>query len=238
MTPQCGVTDEHVVAAFEAHMRARKLSPATVRSRLRALRCLAAWLPVPLLAAEPGHLERYQQSYAHLARATVDVYTRHLQAFYGWAVDSGRIAADPTNRMATVRARRRVPHPISEEDLRMVLACARGGLRLAYILAAFAGLRAGEITRLRAEDLTLAAECPVALIHGKGGYERLVPLLPPVVAELRAARLPKRARWCTAPAGRSPRRGSPSIPRGSCSRSGSSRPCIRCGTTSRPRLCN
>jgi integrase len=54
------------------------------------------------------------------------------------------------------------------------------------VLAAFAVLRCGEIGRLSGEDLTLSAAQPVALIHGKGGCERVVPLLPPVVAELRA----------------------------------------------------
>ena len=73
--------------------------------------------------------------------------------------------------------RRGVPHPTSQTDLRTLLACSTGPLYLAYVLAAFAGLRCGEICGPRVEDL----------IHRKGGYERIVPLLPPVVAELTAA---------------------------------------------------
>lgn len=65
----------------------------------------------------------------------------------------------------------------------MILACTTGGLRRAYILAAFAGLRCGEITRLQSHDLDTAPPA-TALIHGKGRKDRTVPLIPAVVDEL------------------------------------------------------
>ncbi|SHG08518.1 integrase/recombinase XerC [Jatrophihabitans endophyticus] len=180
MTPYDPVLDE-----FERHMLTNKLSPVTISDRSEFLRRLSVWLaPTLLLGASPEQLERFQQSYSHLARASVDVYTRHVRAFYAWAVSTERVLRDPTSRMVRVRPRQGLPHPIDEGDLRTLLACATGGLRLAYVLAAFAGLRCGEVTRLTGQDLNLTAPQPTALIHGKGGYERIVPLLPPVVAEL------------------------------------------------------
>jgi integrase len=84
----------------------------------------------------------------------------------------------------------------------MILACATGNLRVAYILVASAGLRAGEVCRLRWEDAQLDAAIPVALIHGKGGTERIVPLLVPVVEELLRRPQPHRGVIITRPDGR------------------------------------
>ncbi|MBO0866439.1 MAG: site-specific integrase, partial [Mycobacterium sp.] len=53
----------------------------------------------------------------------------------------------------------------------------------------FAGLRCGEICRLRREDVYLDAACPTADVVGKGGKLRTVPLVAPVVTELRATGL-------------------------------------------------
>jgi integrase len=183
--------DAAVLAAFELHMRTAKLSDVTIASRLGMIKRLERMLPCGLLEATPADLERCQQRFGGLSRATVNIYTRHVQAFYRWASSRGHITADPTGRMAQVRVHRGMPHPISEADLRMVLTCAMGGLRMAYILAAFAGLRSGEITRLRGDDLLLDVIQPNAYIQGKGGKERRVPLLPPVVEELHRAGFPR-----------------------------------------------
>lgn len=179
------MTNEDILAAYERHMRAAKMSKVTIGSRLELLGRLARWLaPTSLLGASPADLEGWQQSFSHLSRASVDLYTRHTLALYRWAVATERIPVDPTGRLVAVRPRRGVPHPISDTDLRTLLTCARGGLRLAYVLAAFTGLRCGEITRLHVEHLSLKAVQPVTLVQGKGDRDRIVPLLPPVVAEL------------------------------------------------------
>lgn len=186
-------TDGDVLDSFELHMRTAKISPVTIDKRIELLGRLATFLvPTGLLDATPADLERWQQSHAHLAATSLDIYSRHTVELYRWAVRTERLATDPTTRMVSVRVTRGLPHPISEPDLRAVLAAAPAPLRLIYILAAFAGLRRGEICRLRVEDLALDAPQPVALVRGKGAHERHVPLLPPVAAELRNLRLPRR----------------------------------------------
>jgi integrase len=192
VTSLLGSPNAELLAAFELHMRTARLSPVTITDRLNVAFRLARWLqPVSLLDATPKDLERFQQSFVHLARASVDIYSRHVVALYRWAVQYGYLDADPTGRMVKLRRQQGIPHPIKEQDLRRVLASSQGGLRMAYMLAAFAGLRAGEIVRLRGDDLTLDVAQPVALIDGKGGKERVVPLLPCLVAELRAAGFPR-----------------------------------------------
>jgi integrase len=185
------MSDADVMASFELHMMTAKLSPVTIEDRLQLIARLAKWLPRGLLDATPGELERFQQAFANLSRSTIDIYTRHARAFYRWALVAGLVSADPCVRMVDVKPRRGVPHPIAERDLRLVLACAPHALRTTYVLAAFAGLRAGEITRLRGEDLRLDTHQPTAIIDGKGGRERVVPLLPPVVEELHKLGFPR-----------------------------------------------
>ena len=187
------MNNDTVLASFELHMMTAKLSPVTIKDRLEVVGRLARWLPGSLTEATPDDLARYQSLFANLARGTIDIYTRHVKAFFRWAVAAGLVASDPCGRMVDVKPRRGVPHPIGERDLRLLLACAPRPLRTAYVLAAFAGLRAGEIARLRGEDLRLDVGQPTALIDGKGGVERTVPLLPPVVEELRGLGFPARS---------------------------------------------
>ncbi|CAN5557197.1 tyrosine-type recombinase/integrase [soil metagenome] len=182
------MTDAELLADFELHMMTLKRSPQTILNRLECVRRLAATLPVGLLEASPKDLQRWQESIADLSHNTMDIYSRHIVAFYAWAVVYGHLAAAPTNLMVRVGRRKGIPHPIRASELKLVLACSTGDLRLAYVLAAFAGLRCGEICRLRGEDLQLDAAQPTALIRGKGGRERRVPLLPPVVEALSGSR--------------------------------------------------
>jgi integrase/recombinase XerC len=214
-----------ILDAFELHMRTAKLRPDTITKRLEVVRRLAAFLeaqksetslspvggapPVlpeqicsPLLSAAPDDLAAFQATFAHLAPASVDIYTRHVRAFYRWAVDFGHVAVDPCSRLVDVKVRRGLPHPTSADDLRVIFACTRRPLRTAYVLAAFAGLRCGEVCRLRWEDLTLAGATPRAFVRGKGGRERIVPLLPPVVDELQQVGLALRGPVVVTGAGR------------------------------------
>jgi integrase/recombinase XerD len=192
VTEDGAMSSAATLRAYELHMRTAQLSPETIKHRMELLWRLSGWLqPVTLLAATSRDLERFQQLFVHLSRATIDIYSRHVVALYRWAVQYEYLPTDPTSRMVKIRVRQGMPHPITSGDLRLVLACSLGALRMAYILAAFAGLRRGEICRLRGEDLHLDAAQPVAMIDGKGRRERVVPLLPPVVDALRAAGFPR-----------------------------------------------
>ena len=115
----------------------------------------------------------------------MDVYTRHCKALYAWALERGYIEHDPAAALATPHLGHGKPHPTRVEDLATVFACTTGALRTAYTLAAFAGLRCGEVCRLRGEDIDYTSPA-TAFIHGKGRKDRTVPLLPAVVDELHA----------------------------------------------------
>lgn len=169
---------------FITHMRIMKLSDVTIRKRVEILGRLADHLgDVPLLSATTEMLTDWQAAHAHLQPVSLHSYTRHVTAFYRWARRAGYLEVDPAVDLELPRLPKSVPHPTTLDDLRVILACATGRLRTAYILAAFAGLRCGEVCRLRSTDIGYDP-MPIALIRGKGGKERRVPLLPPVVDEV------------------------------------------------------
>lgn len=172
---------------FITDMRIAHMSPVTMKARIGALRRLNAFLGKPLVEATADDLHTYQETISYRSPATVDIYTRHVRAFYAWAESRDIIDHDPSTGLILPRLRRGKPHPTRLEDLRVILAVSIGPLRRAYVLAAFSGLRCGEICRLRGVDISTDYGLPIALIHGKGGKERYVPLLDPVVDELAGA---------------------------------------------------
>ena len=169
---------------FTSYMQLRALSPVTITDRIELLDRLALFLaPVLPLDATTQHLVKWQRQFARLAPATVDIYTRHAQAFYRWALADGRITTDPAAGLPRPHIRPGRPHPTSQDELRTVFRCATGTLRVVFALAAFAGLRRGEICRLQRHDIDF--DMQVITVDGKGGKERRVPLIEPLAYELR-----------------------------------------------------
>lgn len=177
---------ELLLYQFIVYMQIAKRSPVTIESRIELLNRLVRHIePVPLLDATLDDLIGFQATFAHLAPASVDIYSRHVLSFYQWALKTGRLQIDVSRGMPVPHVARGIPHPTTLYDAQIIFACTVGPLRTAYILAALAGARGGEITRLRGEHLDLDSPAPSALINGKGGRQRIIPLLPPVVSELR-----------------------------------------------------
>lgn len=181
---------------FMRDMRTRKLSVYTIDKRVELVERLRAYLkqrtpPLALLDADVNALRDFQSTFAHRAPATIDIYTRHAQAFYRWAAQRDIIGADPAAGLIRPRVPKGRPHPIRLGDVEILFACTTGVLRIVFALAVFAGLRRGEICRLQRRDIDIDGRVGTALIHGKGGKERIVPLIEPVVAELRRHGLPR-----------------------------------------------
>lgn len=180
------------VAAHLAWLRMRGLSPRTVYDRSCALARMRAALPVPLLDATPADLAAWRAALV-LSDQAVACYTSHARSFYAWALDEGLVSVNPAVGLPVPRRGRRLPRPVAEDDLLTALASAPDRVRPWLVLAAWCGLRAKEIAYLRREDVLDHARPPVLLVTeqaAKGGRERMVPMPPFVVAELRAARLP------------------------------------------------
>jgi len=121
------------------------------------------------------------------------------------ALDAGKLTAMP--RLPPLPKRgRKVLIPLSVEQVEKILAVAPPSQRLAFALAAFAGLRAGEVRALRWADVELddggagerggtAGVLVVRFSQTKGetttpksGHEREIPLAPRLTVLLRTAR--------------------------------------------------
>lgn len=167
---------------FESYMTLRGLSAVTIQSRHNVLSRLHDFLGRPVVTATPDDLRAWQTQFIRLAPASIDVYTRHVQAFFRWAVGVGVVSIDPSVGLARPRVPAGRPHPTAEDDLRLIFSCTSGTLRIVFALATFAGLRRGEICRLQRPDVDLTAR--VVHVLGKGNKERDVPLIGPLVNEL------------------------------------------------------
>lgn len=121
------------------------------------------------------------------------------------ALDAGKLEAMP--RLPELpRKGRKVIVPLSVEQVEQILAVALPAQRLAFALAAYAGLRAGEVRALRWVDVDLEAgvlrvrfsQSKGELSTPKSGHEREIPLAPQLATLLEAAR-PSHRRGSVAP---------------------------------------
>ena len=76
----------------------------------------------------------------------------------------------------TVRRPRALARPVPETIFEALISCADDRVALAVRLAAYAGMRRGEIPLLHTNDLISEDSGRTILVHGKGGHERLVPV--------------------------------------------------------------
>lgn len=112
-------------------------------------------------------------------------YRSSLRSFYGWAVDAGMVEASPALGLPRIRPARPNPQPAPDSVYLPALAAASPRERLMLRLAAEHGMRRGEIAVVHSRDLVEDLTGWTLIVHGKGGKDRLVPLLDDVAALLR-----------------------------------------------------
>lgn len=173
---------------------ARRLADTTVRDRRSRLSRLTRWLaPTDLLVATVEDLRRWQvEGIGHLSVRAAYVAISHVDAFYTWALEEGLVESNPAARLTRPKLPKRLPRPMSEDDVATALVQAEQPYRCMIALAAYGGLRCMEIANLRREDVLDTNTPPMLLVRGKGAVERLLPLGPALLAELRTYGLPSR----------------------------------------------
>lgn len=164
---------------YSDHGRRRGLRETSIVKNGNVLRLVAEHVhPRPLIAATAADLEAFLDS-RHLSARTRYHHVSTVHSFFEWAVVEGIVDTDPTLRVIRPRFPRSVPRPIPDGDLEHVLAIAAPRERAAVALAAFHGLRAGEIAGLQREDILDRNDPPVIIVaNGKGGHQRVLPLHP------------------------------------------------------------
>ncbi|WP_235529051.1 MULTISPECIES: tyrosine recombinase XerC [unclassified Phycicoccus] len=178
------------VASFERHLRSeRGRSEHTVRAYLGDVRTLVRFLgeagidgPADVTLKD---LRAWlaAQAQAGAARATIARRSAAARTFLGWATRTGRIALDPSLRLAAPKRGGHLPEVLRQADATALLDIAavasddqdalhlrdRAALELLYA----SGIRVGELTALDVDDVDL--DRGVVRVMGKGGKERTVP---------------------------------------------------------------
>ena len=113
---------------------------------------------------------------------TLCTYYGHAAAFFRWAILVELLHVDPTQRMRPPRRPRGVPRPAPAEVVRAVLADGTDPYVTIVLLATYAGLRIGDIVRLRREDVT---EHTIRVRQGKGGKDAELPTHADIWAHLK-----------------------------------------------------
>lgn len=160
------------LADYETALQAAGRSPGTVRLHLHYLAQLRAAHRGSPWSVTTAQL-RVLLSRAGWAPETRKSARGALRGFYRWAHGVGLVEVDPAANLDTVRVPDGVPRPAPEILLRQLERHPDQRVAFMVLLAAYAGLRAGEIARLHSGDF-VAGEL---LVKGKGGKVRAVPIL-------------------------------------------------------------
>lgn len=185
--------DTAAIRAHRSYQELRGLSGTTIRCHERELFMLAEFLrPTSLLNATSDDLRRWAESIKAMKAASRYVKISRIHSFYSWAVDASLRADIPSHKLPRPKVPQGVPHPIGEDALVRALDRADGEVRLWVVLAAFAGLRCCEIAPLARDQVRDTTEPYSLIVRGKGNKERVVPIGPLLLDELRLYGLPSR----------------------------------------------
>ena len=202
-----GVDPPELVEFAEHLERIARASPHTRRGYLSDLRQLAAWLGESgkaLDAADRDDLRAFLASrFAANQPATLARKQASLRAYYAHRVRMGHLADSPARRLISPRRRRTLPNVVSVDDVFALLETPSAGTaaglrdRCALELLYGAGLRVSELVGLDVSDLLDGATA--VRVRGKGGKQRVVPLVAKARAALQAW-LGRRGEWSGGPA--------------------------------------
>jgi integrase/recombinase XerC len=181
---------------IEAHLDSLRLrgltEETTIYDRRRALYRMTRTLRCPLTAADEAALLAWRRG-LDVSPGSIAAYVAHARQFFSWAQAAGLREDNPAAALPVPRLGRRLPRPVSEDDLMTALDSAPRRIRLWLVLAAWCGLRAKEVALLKVGCIQLTTAPPVLVVAAdatKGRNERTVPLCSFVVGEIAAACLP------------------------------------------------
>ncbi len=129
-------------------------------------------------------LEKLSQVWTHLAPTTIARKTSALRQYYGFLLEEGTRADDPSSALPSPPVRRSLPKILSHRELRMLFDRAEqeartdrpASVRLLTLLELLygSGLRATELVSLPVS--AVPRDAPLLTVTGKGGASRLVPV--------------------------------------------------------------
>lgn len=156
-----------------------------------------------LFSAGPEALQRLFSGWHGLAASSLARKRSALRQFYAFLLAEGLRADNPAALIAAVKPGRPLPKTLSVQDVEQLLAemdadlSTPAAIRLKALIELLygSGLRATELVALPRN--AIRPPQPFAIVTGKGGKERMVPLSPPALAAVQAhlELVPKESRW-------------------------------------------
>ena len=126
-----------------------------------------------------------------LSARTVNFRRQVAVAFASWCVKTGRLESNPLKvvpRLDERKDRRRVRRPLTDDELaRLLEVAADRGRKAWYLAAALAGLRKGDLQRLRWCDVNFENNT-ITVSEGKAKRDDLIPMHPQLAVELATLR--------------------------------------------------
>lgn len=119
-----------------------------------------------------------------VSAGTVATYHRVLSAFFNWCVKQGEVTESPLGGVPVPIDRPDQVQPLSEDQMRGLLAATRHTLHpdrdeAVVLLLLDTGLRVSELCALNCGDVDMT-RCTLVVKEGKGGKARFVPFAPEV----------------------------------------------------------
>lgn len=184
---------------FDLDQKRRGLSPNTILLRQRQFASYEREVgPVERMTAEG--VQEWLDS-REISDKTRSCYLTTFSAFFKWGIKHDLIAFDPIAKIDRPKVHNGMPNPIPEKDLTRALdACKNPMLKCWIVLEAYGGLRCQEVAFLAHEDIQedrrydkdgkVKSYGRVFIRHGKGGRQRYVPLLKPMLDALEGYEAP------------------------------------------------
>lgn len=205
--PMRDLDDGHAIALFLDMLASEQAAARnTLLAYGRDLAQASAALGGRLAAAGPDELARLAAGWAGLARASVARKASALRRFFAFLAAEGLRRDDPGRHLPRPGAARPLPRVLSAAEATAICEAARTQTQAGTTAAAVrdlalvellfgSGLRASELVSLERGAVDPAR--PFAIVRGKGGRERLVPISGPALAAVAAhrAQLPAGSRW-------------------------------------------
>jgi len=175
--PMPGTIPDLIEPYLRGRVRAHEIIPLTARNDRCILRHFAGVCgPVPPPALNRRHLRRWIEALEPFAPATRRRRWSTVKTFLGWLVVEGQLTKHPLAGMRGPKQPRAVPRAMTPAAVaRVLLACPDVRARLIVTLMVQAGLRCCEVSALELGDIDRSRA--LLRVRGKGGHERLLPLL-------------------------------------------------------------
>jgi integrase/recombinase XerC len=173
------------IDGFLAHHRAAGYPATTQRTRREHLQHLARRIGTPPQLVTEAQLVDWFAS-QNWANSTRRSRRQTFRLFWGWMRSSGQRKTNPAKALPKVRTSLPIGRPVPARVYVDAFLHADRDERVWMELAYHHGLRRGEIAGIHSRDILEDAAGHTLIVHGKGGRDRDVPLLPAMADALLA----------------------------------------------------